>query len=240
MKSAKWVTLVALFSVWFVISFSLQNEVLLPMPQDVVFQMISDLQNPVFYSSVGITLYRMLKGLVFAFALGIAFGLGCGLSKWFDAFFYPLEVILKTVPNISYIILSLIWLGSEASVTVVSFLVLFPVVFGNVKQGILAIDTGYIDVIKVYPTSFSYKIRKVYLPLISPYLKAALQTSLGLGFKVSVMAEILGRVQSGIGFRLDFCRVNLDYTGVFAWTIWIVLLVVVLDNFMKIVSRKDG
>ena len=159
MKSAKWVTLVALFSVWFVISFSLQNEVLLPMPQNVFLRMVSDLCDPIFYASVASTLIRMLKGLFFAFVLGIAFGLGCGLSKWFDAFFYPIEVILKTVPNISYIILSLIWLGSEASVTVVSFLVLFPVVFGNVKQGVLAIDTGYIDVIKVYPTSFSYKIR---------------------------------------------------------------------------------
>ena len=239
MKCAKWITLIGLFGVWFVISFSLQNEVLLPMPQDVLLRMFSDITNPVFYSSVGITLFRMFKGLLLAFVLGISFGLGCGLSKWFDAFFYPIEVILKTIPNISYIILSLIWLGSEASVTVVSFLVLFPVVFGNVKQGILAIDKGYIDVIRVYPTSFSFKICKVYLPLIAPYLKAALQTALGLGFKVSVMAEILGRVQSGIGFRLDFCRVNLDYTGVFSWTIWIILLVVILDNVFKVFQNKE-
>ncbi|MDD6467405.1 MAG: ABC transporter permease subunit [Erysipelotrichaceae bacterium] len=230
MKYAKWITVCSLLLMWYALASMLQNEILLPLPQVVFMRMLQDLQDPLFYSTIAVTMIRMLKGLAVAFLLGIFLGMCSGISKWFEAFFYPIEVIVKTIPNISYIIISLIWLGSEKSVTVVSFLVLFPIVFGNTKQGIQSIAKEYLDVVRIFPVPFSYLVFHVYLPFLKPYLSAALHTALGLGFKVSVMAEILGRVQMGIGFWIDYCRVNLDYTGVFSWTIWIILLVVLLEK----------
>ena len=52
-------------------------------------------------------------------------------------------------------------------------------------------------------------------------------------FKVSVMAEILTQVQIGVGKQLSFDRNMLDMTGIFAWTIWIIIISLLVENIFS-------
>ena len=52
-------------------------------------------------------------------------------------------------------------------------------------------------------------------------------------FQVGVMAEIIGQVQLGIGRQLNIARFNMDMTAIFAWTLWIILLLLILEWIRK-------
>lgn len=231
-------TVILLVIVWAAAAGSVQNEVLLPEPAEVGRRMLSQLGDPAFYAAIGISCLRVLKGLALAGASGIALGYAAGLSEKFEAYFHPVEMIMKTIPNVCYIILSLIWLGSERSVILVAFLVLFPIFYSAAKSGIRAIPKEYVDAARIQQGSFGKILFRICIPLSAPFLRAALETAAGMGFKAAVMAEILGRVQSGAGFQIDYCRVNLDSTGVIAWTLWIILLAALLDALFRKAEKR--
>ncbi|MCF0111439.1 MAG: ABC transporter permease subunit [Erysipelotrichaceae bacterium] len=234
----KWISTVVIFIIWWGLSLVIRNEVLLPNPWDVLARMAEMVQSAKFYSTCGITLWRMLKGLCIAGVLGILLGYTTTQCTWFGDVFYPIEMMMKTIPNISYIIIALIWIGSQNSVIVVGFFVIFPIFFANTQKAMLSLDKGYDEVASIYGVSTWTRFSEIHIPLIRSSLYAALQTSIGLGLKVCVMAEILGRVQQGIGFQIDFCRLNLDMTGVFAWTVWIILFSVGVDTIFGLFTQK--
>ncbi len=238
MRWRRFLGILAILVIWWLLALSINNEILLPEPSLVFKTMIAQLQTGRFYSDIGYTLIRMLQGLFFAGILGISLGLSAAVNPKFEAWFYPLEMLMKTIPNISYIIISLIWLGSASSVVLVNFLVLFPIFYANTKQAVQNIEPPLIEVMRIYPVRLRTKIFEVYLPLSKAGLLSALESAVGLGFKVSVMAEILGRVQNGIGFQIDYCRVNLEMNGVFAWTFWIIILAILLDQLFKLITKR--
>jgi len=233
MKYAKYLTIAMLVVVWYVAAAAIGNDILLPFPHEVVARMVADASTSGFYRVVGMTFVRMAVGLVVAAVCGVALGMTAGLSRRFESFFHPVEVIIKTIPNISYIFLALIWLGQQRSVYLVSFLILFPMFFANAKLAMEQLDPDLHDAMALYLDDGWQRLAKVYIPQLKPYFLSALANGIGLGFKVSVMAEILGQVPDSVGLKLHLCRINLDTTGVMAWTVWIIILVVVLDSILK-------
>ncbi|MBR5207508.1 MAG: ABC transporter permease, partial [Erysipelotrichaceae bacterium] len=57
------------------------------------------------------------------------------------------------------------------------------------------------------------------------------------GFKVCVMAEILGQVSAGIGRQMNIGRLNLDLASVFGWTLWLILISYGLQKIIEIVQK---
>ena len=95
----------------------------------------------------------------------------------------------------------------------------------------------------VYEQPLWYQIIKVKIPLLYSYLIASFSSGIGLAFKVGVMAEILGQVNNGIGKKLQWSYLNIDMIGVFAWTLWLILLLLVLEKgivYLIGIVRKNG
>ena len=151
----------------------------------------------------------------------------------------PLEVIVKTIPNLSYIMIFLIWLGSEGSVMVTSFCVLFPVFYTAVLLSQDLLDSELQDVLRCYPERSVSVFWKVRLPQALPHLLAAMKTGFGLGLRVCVMAEVLTQVRIGIGRQMSYAaRIALDMTGLFAWTLWIILISAAADGLFSWLQKK--
>ena len=66
---------------------------------------------------------------------------------------------------------------------------------------------------------------KITLPLLMPYVMAALRIAYGVGWKIALVAELFGS-QSGLGFILQQAQSVADATTVFATCIAIVLIFV--------------
>lgn len=242
MKRRRLITVVILALTWWLAAHSIANDILLPYPWDVALTMLSQVGQSAFYSSIVATLWRLFQGLLIALILGVLLGYICALKSRVDDYLMPLITALKTIPNISYIIIALIWLGSDRSVILICFLILFPIFFEAAKMGVTSVDRRLLDVLALYPETRTNKFKNVYGPNMIPYLLASLKSGLSLGFKVAIMSEVLGQVQVGIGKAMFLSKLYLDTTSIFAWTVWIILIGIGFDVLMdlgiKIIRKK--
>lgn len=183
------------------------------------------------------TIARFLIGVLISFIISFILSSLAYNNHEFREFMEPIYIFLKTIPNITYIIVSLIWLGRDGSVILVSLLSIFPLMYNSFLSAYLNIDKELIDFTRLYNFSYSYKFFKVYLPLIRKDMIIAINNSLSLAFRVSVMAEILGQVRVGIGKAMYYAKINYLMSDIFAWTIIIIIISALIDFIFSRLSK---
>lgn len=229
-----------LLILWHCLATALENEIILPYPIDVVKTMLNQLQNHWFYTALLHTLIRIICGFLLALIIALLTAFLTYLYPWTADLLYPVLLLTRSIPNISYILIVLFWCSPQTSVIVISFLILFPTIYSTLYQGLNECPKAYLDVMKIYPGSKRFDIFHVYLPYLRPYLYTASTFGLSLALKVGIMAEILGQASDGIGRQLNICRSNLDMAGVFAWTVWIITLLFLLDHLLTLIKQFAG
>lgn len=235
MKKKAPLTILVILFIWYVIAHLVDNQYIMPNPTDVFTLMIAQVNTKTFYEAIAFTLLRSATGLIIAFVLALVTGLAAGLYRRVEDLFSPIYLLTKSIPNISYILIALIWTNNETAVKIISFMILFPMFYSNIVSGIHNIERDLIDVTKIYPEKWYRMIFRVYLPCIETYLLASLSNGMGLAFKVGVMAEILGSVSPGIGRQFQLCRIDSNMIGIFAWTIWIILLLYFIELAIRLI-----
>lgn len=92
---------------------------------------------------------------------------------------------------------------------------------------------------KVFNVSMKKKIIKIYIPRVCPFFFTAVKTGIGLAWKAGVAAEAIVNPKYGIGTMLHDSKVYLETTDLFAWTVVIIILSVVLEKLLiKIVNKQ--
>lgn len=227
------------FALWQLIATIVAKPIILPSFTDVFSVMADQMIQSGFWMALGTTFLRVLYGTLIAFALALLIALASYQNKRIAQWVRPLLTITKTIPNITYILLILIWFSRETSVTVISLLVVFPVLYAQIHTGLISIHPELLEVAKLYPETWSNYYFKVLLPLIKTNLLEGLVVSLSLGFKVGVMAEILGQVSPGIGYLLYGAKVNFEIAEIFALTAWMILVSVILEKGLRKLIKLD-
>lgn len=230
MKKEHVVGIAVILLVWQIAAFVVANDILIPYPMDTFVKMANLFVRTDFYYAVGATLLRVLRGFLLSLAAALIASILCDRFEAFRRFFTPFLQIIKTVPNISYIVIALIWLGAEGAVSAVSFMILFPVFCNGFVNCLQNEDPLFKDVVKLYPESFLFHLRLKVIPSLFPELLSTGKTAAGLGLKVGIMAEILGQVRIGVGRSMNYARLNLDTSAIIAWTIVIILLSTACDH----------
>ena len=238
MKKRSLITIVILLILWIVSGEMVNNPIKLPSFFDVAERMFELAKSAIFYEAFAYTLARSFFGLLLALFIGVLLGICSGISHKFEEYFEPIYTILKSIPNVSYILIVLIWTNSKIATCVIGFMVMFPMTYANTLSGMKSIENKYLDLMRIYPVRKTYKIFKVYLPLISHYIYASFSNGLGLTFKVGIMAEILGSVSPGMGRQFQLCRINVDMIGIFAWTIWLIVFLIVFESLLKLIENR--
>ena len=139
---------------WQLVAVIVNKEVIVPYPLDVFQRMIDMLTDFNFYQTLFITLSHVI--IVVAISALIAFVLAyLGYQKpLIDEYVSPLLTMIQAIPNISFIILVLVWVSSLQTVYIVLFLVVFPLLYNNFIQGFKSIDHYLRDVILLYNPTF--------------------------------------------------------------------------------------
>ena len=210
--------------IWQMIAVSVNNNILFPSPIETLSSFFSLLIKPQTWTSIGITLMRVIRGLCISLVLSLLLLMVYEADHRTESIFSPIVLLISSIPNISYMILAIIWLGSEASVSVVTMMVLFPVTFQGLFSAILDEEESLKDVQAIYREAFLFRVRYHLLPMLSITLLRTMKTALQLGFKVGIMAEIVASVRSGIGRSMHFANLNLNTAEVLAWTLIIIFL----------------
>ena len=122
----------------------------------------------------------------------------------------------------------------------IAFLMVVPLVWENVRQGILHTDKRLLEMAQVFRLSRRQRFSQVWLPSVRSYLQAAVTTGFGFAWKAGVAAEILCWPADSIGYRIAAAKHLLETAEVFAWTAMVVILSVVLERLLRrLMNRRE-
>lgn len=222
-----------LFLIWILFSTLIANEIVLPSPLQTFKAFFDLLTKASSLEAILSTLFRLLIALAIASFFGVTLGVISGLNLRVRLMLRPIITVLRTIPVISIVVILLIIFGFKITPYLITFLMIFPIIFQSISDGIENIEQELIDVFLLEDDSLIDGVRYCYLPLIGQQVKTSLLQSAGLGIKVLVMAEYLAQTKSSIGNALYLAKVNLDYSVVFAWTILLIIIAVIIEQLIR-------
>ena len=234
----KFIAVVAALLIWQIAAMAVGLNMLLASPLQVAGRMLSVWREDGFLSTVVFSLGRVFAGFLLAFVAGIVLGVLSGRFKAVEYMLWPYVVTFRAVPVASCIILCLIWLSSRQLTVFIAFLIVFPVIYGNVLQGIKSTDPAMKEMSALFKVPWGRRFLYIYLPSIKPYLLSACSTAAGMAWKAGVAAEIIGVVKGSIGEKLYEAKIYLQSADLFAWTIIIIILSVIMEKaFLFLLKR---
>jgi NitT/TauT family transport system permease protein len=223
--------LVVLLAIWQVASIG-ASAFILPGPVKVWRAWTGLVGTPTFWNDFGITFWRITVGFAFSLVIGTVLGIALGSSKVLGEFLEPVLVVINTVSSSIWAIFALIWFGlTNWSTIFVVFMTAMPLILTNVWQGTRTVNIDFIELARTFRMSRIQVLIKIYLPTILPLLFAGSRLAFGFGARVSIVAETLG-ASSGIGYRLRQAADLVQTDQVFAWTLTLVALMIILEGFI--------
>ena len=143
---------------------------------------------------------RVGLGYALAAGAGIALGVLVGSSKWAMRALDPLFQVLRTIPPLAWLPLSLAAFrdGQPSAIFVIFITAIWPIII-NTAVGIRNIPQDYRNVSRVLRLNGFQFFTHIMLPAAAPYIFTGLRIGIGLSWLAIVAAEMLiGGV--GIGF----------------------------------------
>lgn len=224
---------------WQMISLLVAQELLVPAPSVVAATMVRLMGTAAFWEATGLSLLRIGVGFLASVVVGSLAAFLTTRSPLADRLLSPLLRIVRAAPIASFIILALVWIKTESLPSFISFFVVVPVVWANVEKGIRQTDAGLLEMARVYRFSRFKTLVHVRIPSVMPYFVAACTTGLGFAWKSGIAAEVICRPEFSIGKRLQEAKIYLETPEVFAWTITVVILSMLLENGLVALVRHS-
>lgn len=224
--------------IWQIVSMMIGKELLFPSPVAVAVRLFELMLTSDFYLTVGLSLFRILVGMLIGTFLGALGGLLTAFSRIARDIFAPLLAVVKSTPVASFIILMVLWISRDVTPLIIALMMVTPVVWTNVETGILNTDKNLLEMAKVYKMPRTATVRNIYLPSISPYFLASLKASLGMAWKAGIAAEVLLQPIISIGKMISDSKILLETTDLFAWTVVVVILSVIIEKAMVLILKK--
>ncbi len=220
-----------------VIGFIIHNEILLPSVWQIIKRFFKLLGTGKTYLYIGMTLKNLVISLVISFAIGMIFGILAGVFPYVRIFLKPWITILRSIPLASSLVIFMILCGFAKTPYYVCSIMLIPLIYEGFCQGILSLDSAFMDVWKLNSNLSLKVILRVHIPLILSYIKTAFISAVGMGIKVIIMAEYLAGIRNTLGSMIMPSVNLLDYTAVYAYSIIMVILVILLELLPKGIAR---
>ena len=210
---------------------------LLVPPLEVLKRLLTLVQEADFWRTLLFSFSRIVLGFAIAFALGCLLGVLSGKWPLLETLLWPYVITIKTVPVASFIILSLFFLSARRLSTFISFLMVFPVIYSNVLEGIRSTDRELLEMGQVFRIPWGRRLGYIYLPHLKPFLSSACSVALGMSWKSGVAAEVIGVASGSIGEKLYESKIYFMTEDLLAWTVVIVLISVLFEKlFLRLMK----
>lgn len=224
--------------VWHLAAVALGQEILLVSPIRVIQQLSVLCREMSFWQSILFTLTRITGGFLSALITGTILGVIAARVHILEVLLWPYMAVIKASPVASFIILCLIWTSSDNLSVIISFLIVLPVVYTNILQGMKATDKKMLEMASVYRLSTWKTIKYIYIPALKPYFTAACSIAVGMSWKSGTAAEVIGIPGGSIGEKLYKAKVYLSSADLLAWTLVIIVISVLCEKLVILLVRK--
>lgn len=220
--------------VWQILAMCVDQSILLVSPIEVVKRLATIWQVENFGKTIWFSFSHIAGGFLTALILGILLAALAGRFSWAEIMLRPFMVTVRTIPVASFVVICLIWLSAHNLSVFISFLIVLPVVYGNVLEGIKSEDKAMLELGKVFRLPALRRLAYIHLPQLKPYLLSACSTASGMAWKAGVAAEIIGTPDGSIGKQLYYAKIYLDTDDLLCWTVIIVLVSVAFEKLFML------
>jgi NitT/TauT family transport system permease protein len=187
------------------------------------------------------SLVRVLGGFLAASAVAIPIGIVLGRSKRLHEMVIPIIEIIRPIPPLAWIPLSILWfgIGFKSAVFIIFLGCFFPIVLSTIS-GVLSVDKVLIDAAKTLGAQEREIFYKVLLPGSFPSIYTGLRIAMGIGWMTLVAAEFTG-VKSGygVGYMIMTARDIQRPDYILAGMVTIGLIGFLLDLLLRLFERKS-
>lgn len=230
---AFWILIWELVSVW------VGQEILLASPVAVFRTLFVLIQSLDFWRTILFSSLRIVTGFVLALIVGTLLAALSYRFRLAEDLISPLMKTIKAMPVASFIILALVWIRSENLSVLISFMMVVPMIYSSVSQGLVVADEKLLQMARVFHVSPLQKVIAIYIPSVKPFFLTAVTVGLGFCWKAGIAAEVIGIPTGSIGAKLYEAKLYLMTKELLAWTIVIILISMLFEKVVVFLLRPE-
>ena len=230
--------IISIFIFWLILSITINNEFAIPKIDKTASALSNLLSDSKTYLILGKTILRLVVAISISFITALILVMLSTLSRKFRAFIQPIITLLKTVPVVVVILLFLFLFSRNTTPIYVALLVIMPIMYEALLNGISNIDEAIINETKMLSKTNLFILRRVYIPLTKPYIILSILQSVGLGLKAMVMAELISQTKNSIGREMSDYRSLLMMDYIFAWGLIMIVVVLISEIFIRQIKKR--
>ncbi len=135
--------------IWQLASMGIGQEILLVSPVTVLQRLFALIPTGEFWHIISFSFFRIMGGFLLAAVCGVILA---GIAVRFEVieeFIRPFVFTIKSIPVASFVILVLIWIPSKNLSVIISFLMVFPIIYTNVLEGQKQMDEKLLEMADV-------------------------------------------------------------------------------------------
>ena len=205
---------------------------LFPSLIDVFWRCMDIFSSGAMFWDVMATVLRILAGLGGAFVIGGILGLIMARSKAVDKFLSPILTLFQGIPALSWVVFAIIWFhGVEFRIFFIMVMTTLPAFTFQVIGALRGMSKDLFEMTMSFRPSGWTLFRVLIVPTIIPGILTAWKINLGNAARVVVVAELVGAT-GGVGYELLRQQQLFDMAGALAWTIQLVLFVLVVQQII--------
>ena len=222
--------------IWQIASTLTGLDIVLPGPVKVFFCMAGMLGQKNTYIITMHSLIRIFAGYTAAFVTAVLAGLAAGYVRAVRIMSAPLISAMQALPVTAFIILVLMIAGAKNVSAVIAFIVVFPVVYHGMVQGIDNMDKNLAQMADVFNIHGMRRFRYISLMQCMPYIRTAVKSSAGMCWKAGAAEEVIGLTRNSIGEQMYLAKLYLETDVLLSWGIIIIIASVVFEKLLLLIS----
>jgi len=232
------ISLVLIYLISFVLYCFKDNELVYPNPNYIIYTFFCLFAKSKTYKAILLSLISLIICLVISFIISLVLSYLAYKFKFLYNFFNTYIVLFRSTPVISISVLFIVLFGHTYSVFVITNVILIPLFYEGLYEGFISTDKNIIDAYKL-DSKLNIKILfKLYLPININKIKMLLIEGVGLGFKILLTSEYLNSKDGTLGSLLfNAYQNNIDMTEIYAYTILIVLISLIITGVTKKIKK---
>lgn len=232
-------SIVAFLALWEALTrLGMIDRSILPPPSVIGRQLLRRLEDGTLLGHALASGVRVLVGFSLSAAVAVPLGVLLGSSPALKAVFDPIVSIIRPLPSLSWIPLSMIWFGiDEAEKYSIVFMGTFAPLLVFVTDAARRVDPTLLKAARNLGASRAQLLWEVVVPAALPSILSALKVTLAISWACVISAEMVGAT-NGLGFLIwtakDWGNIALVIVGMLS----ISAAVVVLDALLGGVERR--
>lgn len=210
----------------------------LPPPSKIFTRAVQLIDNGTLMAHTLASTRRVLVGFIVSSIVAIPVGIFIGSSPLLKAIFDPFISLLRPLPSMSWIPLSLLWLGiTETQKYSIVFMGSFAPSLMYIIEATKSIDPLLIRAARNLGASKVDVMKEVILPGALPQIIAGLKVMLGIAWTCIISAELVA-AKEGLGFMIMNGKEYFQTDTVLLGMVLISITVMIIDAVFKRFERR--